>query len=101
MTRPPHPFLSIYCTALTATHASPSQRTAPCPSPYVRHFSLIFFMSLPAFALIPNPQYKNTNAIAVEMKTTTEFRADDAQLERIVRLERGDGPGVDFVDRKR
>ncbi|KJA17966.1 hypothetical protein HYPSUDRAFT_79446 [Hypholoma sublateritium FD-334 SS-4] len=45
--------------------------------------------------------FNTANAIAVEMKTATEFRTDDAQLERVVRLERGDGAGADFVGRKR
>ena len=40
-------------------------------------------------------QYKNTNMISVEMKTTTEFRADDLQLER------GDASGDGVFGRKR
>ncbi|KJA20415.1 hypothetical protein HYPSUDRAFT_68590 [Hypholoma sublateritium FD-334 SS-4] len=47
------------------------------------------FRSLPcarfvlARVLTPNLQFNTANAIAVEMKTATEFRTDDAQLERI------------------
>ena len=55
----------------------------------------LYHFAVDASTLTMPSQYKNTNMISVEMKTTTEFRADDLQLER------GDAPGAGVFGRKR